>query len=82
MSKQQEVNILSKGIFTGIIEKDDKGNFFCGEFLLDYKLVADNFLIGDLISIKSVIVNPSDISYNAYPKKSKNFAKANLKPEH
>ncbi len=81
MSKQQEVNILSKGIFTGIIEKDDKGNFFCGEFLLDYKSVADNFSVGDLISIKSVIVNPSDISYNAYPKKSKNFAKANLKPE-
>ena len=82
MSKQQEVNILSKGIFTGTIEKDDKGNFFCGEYLLDYKLVADNFSVGDLISIKSVIVNPSDISYIAYPKKSKNFAKANLKPEH
>lgn len=81
MSKHPEVNILDKGIYTGPIEQDDKGNYFCGEFLLDYAMVTNNFSVGDLISIKSVIVNPSDISYNKYPKKSKNFAKANLKPE-
>jgi hypothetical protein len=71
---------IKKGVYSGLIEKDDKGNFFCGEFLLDYKMVATNFKIGDKITIKTVIENPSDISYDAYPKKSRNFALFNLKP--
>lgn len=71
--------IFEKGLYTGILEKDDKGNFFCGEILLDFKMASSGFSIGDLITVKSVIVNPSDLTYNSYPKKSKNFAKANLK---
>ncbi len=81
MTKSEEQKILNKGIHTGVIEKDEKGNFFCGEFLLDYKMVTSSFQIGDLVTIKTVIVNPSDASYNTYPKKSRNFALANLKPE-
>jgi hypothetical protein len=81
MTKSEEQKILNKGIYTGIIEKDEKGNFFCGEFLLDYKMVMSSFQVNDLITIKTVIVNPSDASYNLYPKKSRNFALANLKPE-
>lgn len=72
---------MSKGIYTGIIEKDANGNYFCGEFLLDYQLVSKGFLLGDTITIKTTIVNPSDKSYNDYPKKSRNFDKANNKPE-
>jgi hypothetical protein len=63
------------------MEKDENNNYFCGEYLLDYKMAHSNFNLGDFITIKSVIENPSDISYNKFPKKSKNFAKANLKPE-
>jgi hypothetical protein len=29
-----------KGIYTGAIEKDENGNYFCGSFMLDYKAVA------------------------------------------
>ena len=68
-----------KGVYTGIIEKDEKGNYFCGEYLLDFKYTESNFKLGDLVNIKSVIENPSDISYNQYPKKSKNFFLANDK---
>jgi hypothetical protein len=32
------------------------------------------------ITIKTIIENPSDISYGTYPKKTKNFALFNLKP--
>ena len=74
-------SLEKKGLFTGLIEKDENGNFFCGEYLLDYKMVASNFKIGDKITIKTIIENPSDISYKVYPKKSKNFALFNLKPE-
>ena len=37
-----------KGVYTGIIEKDNDGNYFCGEYLLDYKEVEKsvNKLIG------------------------------------
>ena len=69
-----------KGIYTGIIEKDAEGNYFCGEYLLDYKYTEANFKVGDKINIKSVIANPSDKSYNQYPKKSSNFFLHNLKP--
>ncbi|MBP6586302.1 MAG: hypothetical protein KA215_11635 [Flavobacterium sp.] len=68
-----------KGVYTGIIEKDERGNYFCGEYLLDFKYTEANFKLGDLINIKTVIENPSDISYNQYPKKSRNFFLANDK---
>jgi hypothetical protein len=68
-----------KGVFTGIIAKDENGNYFCGEYLLDYQYTEKNFKIGDEINIKSVIVNPSDKSYNQYPKKSRHFFLANEK---
>jgi hypothetical protein len=68
-----------KGVYTGIIEKDRDGNYFCGEYLLDYQLVEKNFKLGDEINIKSVIANPSDKSYNKYPKKSRVFFLANDK---
>jgi hypothetical protein len=68
-----------KGVYTGIIEKDHEGNYFCGEYLLDYQLVEKNFKLGDEINIKTVIANPSDKSYNKYPKKSRVFFLANDK---
>lgn len=79
MSEELRNRIMSKGIFTGLIEIDELGNYFCGEYLLDYKTVKSDYIKGDLITIKSVIVNPSDITFSKYPKKSKNFAFANLK---
>lgn len=81
MSKDSQEKMLQKGVYTGIIEKDENNNYFCGAYLLDYKMVQANHIVGDLITIKSVIENPSDISYDKYPKKSKNFHKANQKPE-
>jgi hypothetical protein len=81
MTKSSEEKMLQKGVYTGIIEKDENNNFFCGIYLLDYKMVQAKHAIGDLITIKSVIENPSDISHNKYPKKSKNFDKANQKPQ-
>ncbi|MBF4508665.1 hypothetical protein IRZ83_18460 [Flavobacterium sp. JLP] len=81
MSKDSHDKMMQKGVYTGIIEKDENNNYFCGEYLLDYKMVHTNHTIGELITIKSVIENPSDISYDKYPKKSKNFHKANNKPE-
>jgi hypothetical protein len=44
-------------------------------------MASANHTLGDWITIKSIIENPSDISYNKYPKKSKNFDKANNKPQ-
>ena len=79
MTKSEEQKILSKGIYTGIIEKDADNNFYCGAILLDYQMVVSNFAVDDLVTVKSVITNPSDISFKTYPTKSRNFAKANLK---
>ena len=81
MSKSSHENVLPKRVYTGKMEQDENGNFFCGDYLLDYKLASTNHAIGDWITIKSIIENPSDISYDQYPKKSKNFDKANYKEE-
>ena len=51
--KKMDSKIFEKGLFTGIVEKDEKGNFFCGEYLLDFKMVTGNFSVGDLV--KSII---------------------------
>lgn len=68
-----------EGLYQGIIEKDANGNYFCGPYLLDYKLTEANFKLGDKISIKTLINNPSDISLEQYPKKSVKFSKAGEK---
>ncbi|AWI24885.1 hypothetical protein [Flavobacterium pallidum] len=69
-----------KGVYTGLIEKDDFGNYFCGPYLLDYQYTeAGKFKIGDEVNIKSVIANPSDASAGWYPQKSRDFFLSNLK---
>lgn len=68
-----------KDIYTGIIAKDEKGNYHCGEYLLDYKTVTAGYKEGDKITIRSVIENPSDISYHDYPMKSRDFVRADKK---
>ena len=80
MTKSSQEQMLQKGVYTGIMEKDENNNYFCGVYLLDYKM-ATKYRVGGWITIKSIIENPSDISYNKYPKKSKNFDKANNKPQ-
>jgi hypothetical protein len=47
-----------KDIYTGIIEKDENGNYFCGTYLLDYRMVTEKFKEGDKITIRSVIEKP------------------------
>ena len=69
-----------KGVYTGLIEKDDKGNYFCGKYLLDYQYTeAGNFKVGDEVNLKTVIANPSNASVEQYPMKSRNFFLANEK---
>ncbi len=62
-----------KGIFQGIVEKDAEGNYFCGPYLLDYQYAQSNFQLGDKVSIKTLIANPSAKSRDQYPKKSMKF---------
>ena len=65
-----------KGLYQGIIEKDAKGNYFCGPYLLDYQLVESNFRLGDKVSIKKIVGNTSRKSFEDYPQKSIKFSLA------
>ena len=47
MSKDSQEKMPQKGVYTGIIEKDENNNYFCGEYLLDYKIAHTNFNVGD-----------------------------------
>jgi hypothetical protein len=37
--------------------KDENNNFFCGAYLLDYKMAISNHTLGDYITIKTIIEN-------------------------
>ena len=63
-------------IYTGKIEQDANGNYFCDIYLLDYQKVAAGFAIGEEIHINSVVENQSDKSSEQYPFKSKDFVSA------
>jgi hypothetical protein len=70
-----------KGVYTGLIERDEKNNYICGPYLLDYKYTeAGKFKVGDRVNLKSVVANPSNASNEKYPMKSGNFFLANEKP--
>ena len=69
-----------KGVYTGTIEQDEQGNFFCGPYLLDYQYTTAKFKIGDEVNIKSIVANPSGKSREQYPQKSADFFLANDKP--
>lgn len=70
-----------KGVYTGPIQQDEYNNFYCGDYLLDYKYtIANKFKVGDVINIKTVVANPSDASAGRYDLKSNNFFLANDKP--
>lgn len=60
-------------IHSGIIQQDEYNNFFCGDYLLDYRTVSSGFKIGDAIDIFSSVTNPSDMSAGWYPQKTKDF---------
>ncbi len=62
-----------KNLYTGIIEKDEKGNYHCGRYLLDYRHTESKFKVGDKVYIKSAVANPSDASREQYPMKTKDF---------
>ena len=73
MSKDIEQKMPQKGVFTGIIEKDENNNYFCGEYLLDYKMVQAKFNVGDWVTINSDLANPNCMIYDKSPKKPSNI---------
>ena len=51
MTKSSQEKMLQKGVYTGILEQDENNNFFCGEYLFDYKMVRANHILGDCSTI-------------------------------
>ena len=64
----------SKLEFVGIIERDVKGNYFCGDFLLPFKRVEEGYNLGDKIQIFEFVKNEDDRTKNYYSKFAKKFS--------
>jgi hypothetical protein len=63
-----------KPIHIGNISRDEFNNYFCGEYLLDFRFTESSGLKeGDEIAIYSAIANPSDMSAGWYAMKTKDF---------
>ncbi|TDQ80235.1 hypothetical protein [Sphingobacterium yanglingense] len=65
-----------RGLYQGIVERDEKGNYYCGPYLLDYKLTESSFKLGDKVSIKKIVSNTSGKSVEEYPQKAIKFSLA------
>ena len=65
MTKGSEERMLQKGVYTGIIEKDENNNFFCGIYLLDYKMFKQNMLwVIGLLSNQSLKILATSVIIN------------------
>jgi len=56
-------------LYKGLIEQDANGNYYCGEYLLNYKYIEANYKLGDEIEIleSSLNNNPrTNIYYQKY----------------
>lgn len=63
-SKKEECNLNS----TGSIEQDEKGNYHCLGYLLNYKFVQDNgYIVGNIIRIISFAKNSNTRTNEFYP---------------
>lgn len=63
--KLSENNI---NIHEGLIAQDEKGNYHCDDYYLNYKLVHENYSIGDKIVITQEDVNTNRKTMNYYSK--------------
>jgi len=62
-------------IFTGTIEQDAKGNYYCGEYLLNYNYVKNNYKISDKIEVLEVADNSNSGTKAFYGKYAVKFKK-------
>jgi hypothetical protein len=72
MSKSAEERMMQKEFIQASLK--GRKQFFCGVYLLDYKMVQAKHKLGDMITIKSIIENPR-YSFNKYPKNQKTLIK-------
>lgn len=70
-------NDLGPEKITGIIQKDDKGNYYCNEYILNYNYTHSNFEIGDNIQIVDFQDNSNDKTSSQYPKFATKYKKYN-----
>ena len=54
-------------IHEGVIQRDNKGNYFCGDFMLKYMEVHQVYEPGTRIMIKSVAPNYNSRTKDQYP---------------
>lgn len=64
-------------IFEGLIEQDEYGNYYCGDYLLNYRYTQENFNINDKIKIIQSDENTDIRNKRLYPFHAKRFAKLN-----
>ncbi|MCF8342992.1 MAG: hypothetical protein K9I82_18595 [Chitinophagaceae bacterium] len=68
------LEIDSTSYYEGLIEQDNKGNFYCGEYALAYlHIINNNFKIGDRIKITESMENTNNKTNLLYPKHAKKF---------
>jgi hypothetical protein len=76
-ANKARVKLSDPDTLIAIIEKDDLGNYHCGDVLLSYRFVNDNgFQVGDEIRIVSAIENTIFKTKHLYPKFANKIAKA------
>lgn len=64
-------------IYEGEIAQDSNNNYYCGEHLLNYRFVSDNYHVGDRIKITGESENTNSRTNTYYSKYATSFTKIN-----
>lgn len=74
-SKWKRIISESNESYEGEIQQDSQRNYYCGEFLLSFKLVESNYCIGDRVRITDSSINSQSKTKDMYPKFATKFSK-------
>jgi hypothetical protein len=74
-ASKNNVSLLDSDKICGFIEQDDKGNFHCNEYLLNYGFTQSNFKLGDNIEIIEFQDNGNSRTSFYYPKFATKYKK-------
>lgn len=72
------LQIDNSSFYEGTIMQDYNNNYYCGEYLLDFKWVESKHSVGEQIKITQVTENTVQKTKQYYPKFAKKFTKITL----
>jgi hypothetical protein len=74
----KDIPISTEAMYTGKLEQDDDGNYFCGIYLLNYNYTKENYSLGEEIAILEATVNNNSRTQQRYTHFANKFKRVEI----